>query len=89
MFEETENNEERIKKEQEIKEKYELENLSEYGEIVDYIVEKMAKAEIKEFKDNFSSNGYDAGKMNYLSTLVNQNWLIIKKLDEISKKLDK
>lgn len=89
MFEETENNEERIKKEQEIKEKYGLENLSEYGEIVDYIVEKMAKAEIKEFKDNFSSNGYDAGKMNYLSTLVNQNWLIIKKLDEISKKLDK
>jgi len=35
------------------------------------------------------AKGEEQAKLGYLSALVKQNWIIIRKLDEISKKLNK
>ena len=34
-------------------------------------------------------NGIDAAKMSYLRALVEQNWIIIRQLDRLNKKLDR
>ncbi len=76
---------------QKLLEKYQLEEISEKDLVV-----------LKRIANDLAGNGmFKAGmalsfakaeeqaKVSYLSALVEQNWMIIRKLDEISKKLDK
>lgn len=42
-----------------------------------------------EFGNILNGSGVDTAKMSYLRALVEQNWIIIRQLDRISKALDK
>lgn len=44
---------------------------------------------LMEFGTLLTGNTEDNVKIAYLNTLIQQNWVIIRQLDEISKKLDK
>ncbi|SDM66726.1 hypothetical protein SAMN04488137_1338 [Fictibacillus solisalsi] len=72
-------------------EKYQLEDISEKDLVV-----------LKRIANDLAGNGFfkagmalsfakaeEQAKVSYLSALVEQNWMIIRKLDEISKKLDR
>lgn len=71
--------------------KYGLENLMP----ADLVILKRITADIavnKWFKTGMAlgfAKAEEQAKVTYLSALVEQNWLIIRKLDEMSKKLDK
>ncbi len=86
-----ETKEEKILKEQEMFfKKYGLENLNEKDvEILKKVVADLAGNGL--FKAGMAvtfAKAEEQAKVSYLSALVEQNWLIIKKLDEISKKLE-
>ena len=42
-----------------------------------------------EFGTALSGSGVDVAKMSYLRALVEQNWIIIRQLDRLNKKLDR
>lgn len=71
--------------------KYNLNNLSSaYGNAVKNISMELAGANSIEFGAVLSGmKSEDILKTSYLNALVQQNWIIIRQLDEISKKLDR
>lgn len=71
--------------------KYGLEDLEpEYFEAVSNINLELAGTSAMEFGSLLSgAKSEDVTKMAFLNALVQQNWIIIRQLDEISKKLDK
>lgn len=44
---------------------------------------------LMEFGATLTAKSEDSVKIAYLNTLIQQNWIMIRQLDEISKKLDK
>lgn len=92
LFGNKDNKEEKeLKEQQAFLEKYGLENLSpEDLKILKRITQDLAGN--KWFKAGMAlsfAKAEEQAKVTYLSALVEQNWLMIRKLDEISKKLDK
>lgn len=83
--------EKQAKEQQKFLEKYGLENLTQ----ADLVILKRISADLvanKWFKAGLAlsfAKAEEQAKITYLSALVEQNWLIIRKLDEMSKKLDK
>lgn len=79
------------KKAREILAKYELHNLShDYANAVKNISLGLAGTGGLEFGSHLvGMKNEDTLKIAYLNTLIQQNWIIIRQLDEISKKLDK
>jgi hypothetical protein len=83
--------EKQAKEQQKFLEKYGLENLTQ----ADLVILKRISADLvanKWFKAGLAlsfAKAEEQAKVTYLSALVEQNWLIIRKLDEMSKKLDK
>ena len=71
--------------------KYNLNNLSSaYGNAVKNISLELAGTNAIEFGSMLSGmKSEDVLKTSYLNALIQQNWIIIRQLDEISKKLDK
>lgn len=81
------------KKERKIREmmsKYDLDNLSsEYYSNVRNIYYGLMGTGMMEFGASLSGmKSEDSLKISYLNALIEQNWIIIKQLDSISKKLD-
>lgn len=78
------------RKERELLEKYGLENLSGKDlESVKAIVAELAGNKWLETGALFSgAKSEDLVKMSALTALVEQNWIIIRQLDQINKKLD-
>lgn len=82
--------EEQARKIQKILDKYELGNLSdEYARAVGNISSVLAGNSMIEFGTTLSGKAEDVAKLTYFNALVQQNWILIRQLDEISKKLDK
>lgn len=83
--------EKQAREEKEFLEKYGLEGLNpEDMKILSRITQDLAGN--KWFKAGMAlsfAKAEEQAKVTYLSALVEQNWLIFRKLDEISKKLDK
>lgn len=76
------------KKMQKFLKKYHLDNIDEKDmEILDNISKELTG--LAKFGTIMTMKVEEQAKVGYLSTLVDQNWMIIRKLDEISKKLDK
>lgn len=76
---------------QKFMDRYQLEELSEQDMI---IVKRIADDLVANnlFKTGMAltfAKAEEQAKVTYLSALVEQNWMIIRKLDEISNKLDK
>ncbi len=93
-FFKTEEEKQQIKEEKarKILEKYELENLSsEYTNAVKNINSELAGSGLIEFGNLLApdTNTSLANHTQFLNAIVQQNWIIIRQLDEISKKLDK
>lgn len=76
---------------EEYKKKFNLESLNEEDlETFKKISNRLLSGNLIELDSWFSrAPVVEQVKANYLITLVEQNWLIIKKLDEISNKLNK
>ena len=92
MFGNKETKEEKqARKAQEAMAKYGLNKLSaEYGEAVKNISLALAGTGAIETGSLLSGmKSEDILKTSYLNALLEQNWIIIRQLDEISKKLDK
>ncbi|MGB9813533.1 MAG: hypothetical protein ACPLRZ_07620 [Thermovenabulum sp.] len=69
---------------------YNLQNLSqEDKEVVNGIMEGLRGSGLIEFGTIFHGKAEDVAKLGYLRALLEQNWLIIKLLNEINQKLDK
>jgi hypothetical protein len=72
-------------------ERYQLDDISPKDlEIIRKIAQDLAGNNL--FKAGMAlsfAKAEEQAKVGYLSALVEQNWMIIRKLDEISKKLDK
>lgn len=83
--------EKKERKAQELLEKYGLGNLShEYVDSVKNISTELAGTGMIEFGSQLSGmKSEDTLKVSYLRAIVEQNFIIIRELDEISKKLDK
>lgn len=71
--------------------KYELSDLDKkYAKAVKDIQSELAGTDMMEFGTLLLSGKAEENvKMAYLNTLIKQNWIMIRQLDEISKKLDK
>lgn len=70
--------------------KYGLEDLSGKDlESVKTIASSLAGNNLITFGTTLSGKAEDVAKLSYLSALVEQNWIIIRQLDRISKSLDK
>ncbi len=96
MFKSKEEKEELKRKKEEEKlmkvlEKYNLEKINpEYADSVRDIQLELMGTGLIDFGSFFSGrNSEDTLKIAYLKTLMEQNWIMIRQLDEISKKLDK
>ena len=71
-----------------VMEKYGLGSLSpEYFEAVKKINQELAGTGLMEAGLLLSGKSEDNVKIAYLNTLIAQNWIIIRQLDEISKKM--
>ncbi|BCK01391.1 hypothetical protein [Anaerocolumna chitinilytica] len=70
---------------------YELNDLDmKYAQSVRYIQQTLAAANVMENGAFLAGmKGEESIKITYLNTLIEQNWIIIRQLDEISKKLSK
>ena len=82
----------REEKTRKILEKYELTNLSsQYENAIKNINSELAGSGLSEFGNLLSPDANTSARIQiqYLNSIVQQNWIIIRQLDEISKKLDK
>lgn len=82
-------NEEKMQK---LLNKYELSNLSkEYHNAIRNINYELIGSGLNEFRNLLSSDPKISSRVQiqFLNSLVQQNWIIIRQLNEISKKLDK
>ena len=76
------------KKLQDAMAKYELEELDKkYANAVKDIQSELLGTGMMEFGTLLSGKAEDNVKIAYLNTLIKQNWIIIRQLDEISKSL--
>lgn len=80
--------EKKERKVQELLEKYGLQNLSDPRdkESVKAISEALLGNKLIEVGTVMQGGGADAAKMSYLRAIVEQNWIIIRLLDELNKK---
>ena len=81
--------EEKLRK---IMQKYELENLSsEYANAIRNINSELAGSGLGEFGNLLAPDEKTSLRIQtqFLNSIVQQNWIMIRQLDEISKKLDK
>lgn len=75
---------------QRIMEKYHLEELDQkYSEAVKDINTELLGTNLMEFGTALTAKSEDITKLAYLNTLIQQNWVIIRLLDDINKRLDK
>ncbi len=83
--------EKQVRKAQEVLAKYGLNNLSfEYADAVKNISLELAGTDAIEVGSLFSGmKNEDILKTSYLNAIMQQNWILIRQLDEISKKLDR
>lgn len=83
------NNEDKKQKQlEDFKRTFNLDGLSESDlEVVKRIANRLASGGLLELGTLFSGSAVEKAQTDYLMALVEQNWLIIKKLDEISNKL--
>lgn len=83
--------EKKERKAREILEKYELYNMSTtYANAVKNISLELAGTDMIKFGSQLNDmKNEDILKTSYLNALIEQNWIIIRQLNEISKKLDK
>ena len=80
--------EKQLRKAQEIMTKYGLSQLSpEYVEAVKNINLELAGTGAMELGLAITGKPEDITKISYLNTLIAQNWIIIRQLDEINKKM--
>lgn len=83
---------ERKQKLNKIMAKYELNELEDkYKNAVSNINSELAGTGMMELGNMFSFDEKTAGRLNtyYMNALIQQNWIIIRQLDELNKKLDK
>ena len=80
--------EKQARKVQELLEKYGLQNLSDPRDIesVKRISESIYGNKLIELGTALSGSGEDSAKLTYLSALVEQNWIIIRQLDQLNKR---
>lgn len=80
--------EKKERKVQELLDKYGLQNLSDPRdkESVKAISEALLGNKLIEVGTVMQGGGADAAKMSYLRAIVEQNWIIIRLLDELNKK---
>lgn len=70
--------------------KYQLEEINEKDLVVlKRIANDLTFSGYFKLSTSIAAKNEDIAKVKYLSVLVEQNWLIFRKLDEISKKLEK
>lgn len=82
--------EKKAAKMQEIANKYNLGDINPKDlETVKGINYELMGTGLMEFGTLLTGKAEDNVKIAYLNTLIQQNWIIIRQLDEISKKLDK
>lgn len=85
-----EKEEKKLKKLQDAMAKYELSELDgRYARAVKDIQSELIGTGMMEFGTLLSGKAEDNVKIAYLNTLIKQNWILIRQMDEISKKLDK
>lgn len=91
LFSSKENREDKkLAKMQQIASKYHLEDINPKDlEAIKNINYELMGTGLMEFGTLLSGKSEDNVKIAYLNTLIQQNWVIIRQLDEISKKLDK
>ena len=91
LFGKKENKEEKkLKKMQEIAAKYHLEDINPKDlDAIENINYELMGTGLLEFGTLLTGKAEDNVKIAYLNTLIQQNWIMIRQLDEISKKLDK
>ena len=91
LFNNNESKEEKKeRKAREILAKYQLENLSsEYAKSVKNISLSLAGTDLIEIASTMGMKSAEILTTSYLKSIVEQNFIIIRQLDEISKKLDK
>lgn len=81
------NEEKQAAKAQKLMEKYHLETMSgKYADQVREIATALSGNKLIELGAALQGNGPDAAKMGYLDAIVKQNFIMIKLLDDISKK---
>ncbi len=80
--------EKQARKVQELLEKYGLQDLSDPRDLesVKRISESLYGNKLIELGTALSGSGEDSAKLAYLSALVEQNWIIIRQLDQLHKK---
>lgn len=82
--------EKKAEKLREIAKKYHLEDINPKDlESIQDINSELFGAGLMEFGTLLTGKSEDNVKIAYLNTLIQQNWIIIRQLDEISKKLDR
>ena len=75
---------------QEIAAKYHLEDINPKDlDAIENINYELMGTGLLEFGTLLTGKAEDNVKIAYLNTLIQQNWIMIRQLDEISKKLDK
>lgn len=91
LFSSKEEKEEKERKKlQDALDKYDLGNINtDYAKAVQNIQSELLGTGMMEFGTLFTAKSEDNVKIAYLNTLIKQNWIMIRQLDEISKKLDK
>lgn len=88
LFGEKESKEDKkARKAQELLEKYGLQELSDPRDIesVKNIANNLMGNKLIELGTALSGSGEDVAKMTYLSAIVEQNWIIIRLLDKLTK----
>lgn len=80
--------EKQARKTQELLDKYGLQNLSDPRDLesVKRISESLYGNKLIELGTALSGSGEDSAKLTYLSALVEQNWIIIRQLDQLNKR---
>ncbi len=80
--------EKQARKVQELLEKYGLQDLSDPRDLesVKRISESLYGNKLIELGTALSGSGEDSAKLAYLSALVEQNWIIIRQLDQLNRK---
>ena len=82
--------EKQARKARELLEKYGLETVNEKDQAsIRVIVNELAGSAFMEAGVALSAKAEDNLKIHYLHALVEQNWIIIRLLDQVNKKLDK
>lgn len=80
--------EKKLRKTQEVMKKYRLDSLSpDYVEAVKDLNLELVGANLMEFGLLITGKTEDNAKLAYLNTLIQQNWIIIRQLDELNKKI--